>query len=386
MTVPYGTAPSAGNAQPQQAPQMQYAASQPLPQYGQTGYPPAQPQQGGGYPPAGQQGQTQQIPPQGQPPQWPGQPQPQQLQQQPYPQQAPQGQPGGQMGQQTPNFGGIRLDAQGRFADPRYPAMVGLTPEQAAGHFSTMRNYFEAAQRTGGLQQQSNQQQVRPAAAPPQPQQQAGGYPQQDPRMQGIQDYVRQAVEPMLQPVVEMATQQRANQIVGELRQQYGQRFAAHEATIIAKLGGLGDPGAWTRANVEALFAYELGQEALRGQSPQGGGQPQLQYPQQGVGGGQQPGQFYSPAGAFFSEGPTPPTQIGAQAGGPVDPRRQQMAHKFGMPYAEYDAWGKATNDQFGNPVVPYDQYQWGNLQNPNAPSNPIFVGPQANGGYGHGR
>ncbi len=354
MTIPYGTAPFAGTPnqqQPQQQP-MQYA------QAPQPAYPQLSQQQ----PPAGaQQGQTYGIPPQGQPqqPQWPQATQPQDFGQQ-RPQQL----------QQPQSFGDIRLDNAGRFADPRYPELLGRMPSEAMQYFQTMRTALSNAARAGTLAQPQTQPQQqygqRPASAPPQPQQQPNPYAQ-DPRAQGIQDYVRQAVEPMMQPMQEFVQEQRMQQVLGQMRARYGQRFGQHEPAIVQRLSEVGDPNAWTQSNVEALYAYYIGQEALRGQqqAPQG---PTPQYGQQ-----TQQNPYFTPASQFFAEGPTPPVNGMPQQRTEAHPRAAEMARAFGLPggVQEFEAWRGAYTTPEGIPVVPFEQYNWNSLRNPQ------FVGGQ---------
>ena len=390
MTVPY--APGFVPVQPQPPalpPGYQYAT--------QPGFapPPAYPQA----PPPGY--------PQAAPPQYPQQPG--------YP----------QMPAGFPQGGAVDLNQ--RLFGPGIPAeLQGKTVGEGLRYYGIMREDFirrgqqpqQPQQQPQGYQPpQYGQPPIQQQPGQPQYQQQPGGPPSAVPRVPGApvdpqRQFIAEAIQEALAPVVAPLQQQNFQRIYGEVRARYPD-WAQHEATIIQSMQGadpqtMANPAAW-----EAAYRHAVGDAIVRqrqGQHPPSGpgfqpysfGGFQVAPPQQNP-----QAQYLPPQGAAgaptFVESPTPPPPQMPQQG--YDPADEMAARRFNMPVEVYRSWkggrvgllaqptpGIAPQNPFGVPVQQappgYPQYPQPQYPPQGYPQIPpgYYQPPIPNNGVGYGR
>ncbi len=235
------------------------------------------------------------------------------------------------------------------------PELRGRTWGQIRGAYSTMAQEFFSqpgripAPRPNQIaapQQQQQQQQVRP--------QQTQGQDREPSFWENPEAAINRAVERQLQPVVQQATAEGIRSAYENARANI-QDFGVLEQDLMTVMKGapdaatLADPGFWrstadlVRGRMMAEGRYNPQQVQQQQVQQQGGYPQQNQFQQQQSQPQQQRGPgVFQPAGAFFTENPTPTPGMsfnGQQMVRELTPEQKSIAQKMGMTEQEYRDW-----------------------------------------------
>lgn len=214
------------------------------------------------------------------------------------------------------SWGGITLDAQGRFSDPQYPELRGKTPNDAMRYYNVMRQDFVAR----------NSPAAQPPAQAPSPQ----APPAAPSAPQSMQDYVRQAVNEALGPYTQPLAMSAAQQVASQLRAELPD-YAQYEAAVAERAANLPPGQAMNPEALKTIYYYVKGMALSQPAAPP----PPPAY-------GAPPANPYAaptrPAAGFFTEGPAAPAPRAPTA--QIDPRHLAMAQRFGFAtIEEYMQW-----------------------------------------------